>query len=338
LTSIVDVESRAGEKADRRALIIASAAFMALLVLAISWPDPVVWLNSVTFKTALAVDDESFLGREAPSWDVAYWAIAGLVLLRMLEGRRESLREGGVELRTFATNLPGNARALMREIGAIRITVASILLALVVGLTWFFLDAPVVAACETVVSPVARSFVRWLNRLGGGMNPPMIMIFYLVAGMLFRRPVWIQWALAMVATGLSGGVLIHVLKILVGRSRPELWLGAFHHVGPSSSSFPSGHTMGAFAIGAVLFFGSKSWPFRIAALLLAGSVASSRVVAFRHWPSDVVASALLGMLLGWFFLRAGRSEQRAGGRGPTVNERSWIESDRRSSFNRKSQS
>ncbi len=315
MTSIVDVESRARVEADRRALILASAAFVALLLLAISWPDPVVWLNSVTFKAALAVDDESFLGREAPSWDVVYWAVAGLVLLRMLDGRRESLREGAVELRAFATNLPAGCRALVREVGAFRIAVAALLLALVVGLTWFFLDAPVVAACETIVHPVTRSFVRWLNRLGGGMNPPMIMIFYVVAGMLYRRPAWIHWALAMVATGLTGGVLIHTLKILVGRSRPELWLGAFHHVGPTSSSFPSGHTMGAFSIGAILFFGSRSWPFRIAALILASSVASSRVVAFRHWPSDVVASASLAMMLGWFFLRASRGEQ-AGGRGP----------------------
>ncbi len=34
---------------------------------------------------------------------------------------------------------------------------------------------------------------------------------------------------------------------------------------------------------------------------LASAVGVSRVLGFRHWPSDVLASALLGIAFGWFF-------------------------------------
>jgi membrane-associated phospholipid phosphatase len=40
---------------------------------------------------------------------------------------------------------------------------------------------------------------------------------------------------------------------------------------------------------------------RLVAMLLAIGIAVSRVFAFRHWPSDVLASSFLGMAVGWFF-------------------------------------
>jgi membrane-associated phospholipid phosphatase len=43
---------------------------------------------------------------------------------------------------------------------------------------------------------------------------------------------------------------------------------------------------------------------RIIAFLLALSVAVSRVMAFRHWTSDVLASAAIGMILAAVAVRA----------------------------------
>ena len=61
-------------------------------------------------------------------------------------------------------------------------------------------------------------------------------------------------------------------------------------------SFPSGHSLNAFALCGVL-----SPAFTLAAplfALVAGSVAVSRLVLGRHYLSDVLAGALLGALLG----------------------------------------
>src|SRR5258707_3651239 len=82
----------------------------------------------------------------------------------------------------------------------------------------------------------------------------MIVLFYLIAGVVYRVRRWIHYAVAMAFAGAGAGILVQLVKVTVGRTRPELWLGAFHHARASASSFPSGHTVGAFALAGRLRF------------------------------------------------------------------------------------
>ncbi|HUP45529.1 MAG TPA: phosphatase PAP2 family protein [Thermoanaerobaculia bacterium] len=276
--------------ADRRRY--ASAAFVTLLALSISWPSPVVSSNHLWFGQELAVDELSFLGREAPSWDVVFWCIAGLLALAIVQsgdfrGARERIRASG------GWN-PGEVRRLRPR------WVTGVLAGLVlVVMTWVFLDAPLLAFAERIQSDTTRTMVRYTNRFGGGMNPPMIVIFFALAGLAYRTNRWIGYAAAMVVASLGSGLVAHILKLTVGRTRPELWLGPFHYARGSANSFPSGHTVGAFALAGVLFFASKSLALRLTAIALACAVGVARILAFRHWASDVVASACLGLIAAW---------------------------------------
>src|SRR5258707_7351816 len=63
---------------------LAAAAFVALLALSVFWPTPAIEINQLCCHAHLAVDNLSFLGREAPAWDIAFWCIAGLFLLALL--------------------------------------------------------------------------------------------------------------------------------------------------------------------------------------------------------------------------------------------------------------
>lgn len=73
----------------------------------------------------------------------------------------------------------------------------------------------------------------------------------------------------------------------------------------SWQSFPSGHTMYAFA-GATflhslyndLYPGQKKWPL-IGAYSLAGTVAALRVASGKHFATDVMAGAAIGGAIGW---------------------------------------
>src|SRR5437763_13030222 len=72
--------------AERR---LAAAAFVALLLLSVFWPEPVVDVNRLCCDAALGVDDLSFLGREAPRWDVVFWCLAGLFALALMHPTRD---------------------------------------------------------------------------------------------------------------------------------------------------------------------------------------------------------------------------------------------------------
>ena len=62
-------------------------------------------------------------------------------------------------------------------------------------------------------------------------------------------------------------------------------------------SFPSGHTGAAFAAASALFFmKSRLW---IPALILSVLMGFTRLYLYVHYPSDVLAGALLGILSGW---------------------------------------
>lgn len=289
---------------DQRGLTISSIAFIALLVLALIWPAPVLWLNEATVDAELAIDHRSFLGREAPQWDVVFWAIAGVFVLALFHAKSADVRSAWAEFREEARAFPRRVRARWRSLSLGRVAFGALVAALLIAVIWSALDAPLIAIAEARDSELVRDIIRIFNRLGGGMNPLMIIVFFAIAGMLFAHPNWTQMALAMAAAAAGAGIVVNILKVFVGRTRPELWLGPYHHVFPSASSFPSGHTVGAFAIAGVIAFGARAWTLRIVALLIASAIAASRVLTFRHWPSDVIASAIIGLAFGWFFATA----------------------------------
>ncbi|HEX7152472.1 MAG TPA: phosphatase PAP2 family protein [Thermoanaerobaculia bacterium] len=272
----------------------AAAAFIALLLLSVLWPSPVVSSNRLWLNEPLAVDELSFLGREAPSWDVVFWCLAGLFALLIVQSGAESLDFGEAVRQVRAVRMRfTRGHALLLVMGA-----------LLVAFIWLYVDARVLAFAELIQSERTEDAARLANRLGGGMNPAMLVFFFLLAGVAYREKRWVSYAVAMAFAGLGAGVLAQLVKAVVARARPELWLGPFQYAPGSATSFPSGHTVGAFALAGVLVFASPSWPLRIVAFLLAASVGASRVLAFRHWTSDVTASAILGLLAAALFTRA----------------------------------
>jgi hypothetical protein len=104
---------------------------------------------------------------------------------------------------------------------------------------------------------------------------------------------------------LTAGVAAMTLKLLFHRERPEeqVILDPFQFNGPSlesdNLSFPSGHSATAFALAASLSsYYQHDLRISIPLYLLAGLSAYQRVRDFKHWPSDVVAGALLGAWIG----------------------------------------
>jgi undecaprenyl-diphosphatase len=101
------------------------------------------------------------------------------------------------------------------------------------------------------------------------------------------------------AVGLPG-LVATLLKRAIGRGRPETFTDAAPLVfTPNWSafpyqSFPSGHATTAFGFAMVVAF---IWPRSLrVALACAGLVAVSRVIVGAHYPTDITAGAVLGVL------------------------------------------
>ena len=93
-----------------------------------------------------------------------------------------------------------------------------------------------------------------------------------------------------------------ILKPLVGRMRPydfqELYNGVTIKLlidGLSDNSFPSGHTIAAFEACVALLCGNKK--LGVPAVIMAFLVAFSRLYLYVHYPTDVIASIVLGSIL-----------------------------------------
>jgi undecaprenyl-diphosphatase len=122
----------------------------------------------------------------------------------------------------------------------------------------------------------------------------------LFLGMLVLALLFAPTRRAAVAAGLSAGLalaLAQVVSHLVNRPRPFVaHPGAVHVLlqHASDSGFPSDHATAAFAIGAALFLRHRRWG--LVTLVAAAVLAVGRVAVGVHYPSDVLAGAVLGSL------------------------------------------
>jgi undecaprenyl-diphosphatase len=94
-----------------------------------------------------------------------------------------------------------------------------------------------------------------------------------------------------------------ILKPLVARIRPfdlntavQLLIAR-----PTDYSFPSGHTAASFAATSALYFCQQR--FWKPALVLAILISFSRLYLYVHYPSDVLAGAVLGIIIGYLGVR-----------------------------------
>jgi membrane-associated phospholipid phosphatase len=122
-------------------------------------------------------------------------------------------------------------------------------------------------------------------------------VIWVVLGVLLalidpsRRESWLICA----ALGPIAICLNYGLKLLVRRPRPVLEglppLGG----APSSLSFPSAHAFSSFAVAVAML---RVDPATAGALVVALALSLGRPYLGMHYPSDVLAGALLGIVLG----------------------------------------
>jgi len=177
----------------------------------------------------------------------------------------------------------------------------------------------------------------WLLAVTCGLVPGLVIV---LTGLVYRRSFWDAHAGVLgfiLSLGLSV-TLTNIMKITVGRPRPDLFgrcqlpsdLTSNPLHGLTSwrvctrtdllkdgfRSFPSGHSSFAWAgMWYLILFGAakmrisnrkgytwKSW-LLVAPLCCAILIAISRLMDYRHNPTDVIAGGILGVLVAWYGYR-----------------------------------
>jgi membrane-associated phospholipid phosphatase len=101
------------------------------------------------------------------------------------------------------------------------------------------------------------------------------------------------------AAAINSGITL-VVKYSVNRNRPFVtYPDIAKKSAAGSPSFPSGHTSIAFSLATSLTLSYPKWYIIVPAYSWAGTVAFSRMDLGVHYPSDVLAGALIGSGSAW---------------------------------------
>lgn len=150
------------------------------------------------------------------------------------------------------------------------------------------------------VTPYGKS--GWILIPAGVLYVVTALVAYFVRWKLMRTMLWQFAALyAFIFCGVGAPSLFTaIIKRFVGRGRPMQYdtTGLFgfklNWWDWTYQSFPSGHSTTAFALAAVIGLASPRWFYW--GLLFGAAVALSRVTEGAHYPSDVIAGAIVGLL------------------------------------------
>ena len=151
---------------------------------------------------------------------------------------------------------------------------------------------------EHLGCPALNIIMPAITHLGDGG-----ILWILLALVLLCLPKYRKTGFAMGCALLMGLLICNLcLKPVIGRMRPfdyQLLHGRVIPLlieAPKDFSFPSGHTIASFEAATALLIRHRK--LGIAAMVLAGLIAFSRLYLYVHYPTDVLTSIVLGVGIG----------------------------------------
>jgi len=147
---------------------------------------------------------------------------------------------------------------------------------------------------------------RGVEIMGQGNTLTIVLLVCYGIGKFFNKRLYEVAKYSLVGF-ITSGLVTQILKHLIGRGRPRLTAYLDHldpliFIGPTLqkkyNALPSGHAAAAFCVAYIF---SKFFPrYKVIFYLLAVLVGLHRMEELAHFPSDILAGALLGLVVGKF--------------------------------------
>ena len=145
---------------------------------------------------------------------------------------------------------------------------------------------------DNMHSPMMDRIMVIITTLGDGGVIWIIIAVPLIISKKYRKIGFMALGALTLSTILGEEILKHVVQ----RIRPSADISAANLLisNPLSYSFPSGHTTSSFAVAGVLAKYFKK--YALVFFTLAAVIAFSRLYLYVHYPTDVLAGAVLGLI------------------------------------------
>ncbi|MDD5435563.1 MAG: phosphatase PAP2 family protein, partial [Nitrospira sp.] len=166
------------------------------------------------------------------------------------------------------------------------------------------LDRPVYDMIHRQKSESLDNFAGFVQGFGSYPSFGIMGAFY-ARGMVYNDSRAKAVAVDAFASSFVGaGIITTSLKVITGRSRPRNGDGTYHFQPFSGDdSFPSGHTTQAFALASVIAEHYDDQWIDMTSYGIATLVGLARIEQEAHFPSDVVAGAIIGTVVGKSIVR-----------------------------------
>jgi len=145
----------------------------------------------------------------------------------------------------------------------------------------------------------------------------LFLLLFLVKNL---KKYWPMVAQSFAAAILSRFIITNIIRWIWFRPRPfvQNHINLLFNYNSAEPSFPSGHAAFYFAIATVVFLYLKKvyprpkfwWGAGVLFFIASFLISISRVFSGIHWPSDILAGALVGIFSGWLIIKIAKKFQK----------------------------